>query len=177
MKPYLEAGEFTTTHGIAGELRLYPWCDEPAFLCGFSTFYLDEAGRRPLAALSVRPHKNICIVKLRGVDSVEAARPFIGKTVYIARADAHLPAGTHFVQDLLGASVRDADTGELYGTIETITHPGRHDVYEIEQPGGEISLFPAVEPFLVQTDTENGLVLVRPIPGMFGESAKESGEA
>ncbi len=177
MKPYLEAGEFTTTHGICGELRLYPWCDEPSFLCGFSTFYLDDAGRRPLALCTVRPHKNICIVKLDGVDNIEAARPFIGKTVYIARADAHLPAGTHFVQDLLGAAVVDADNGTAYGLIRGVTRPGRHDVYEIEQPSGEIALFPATEPFLVKTDPKAGVVLVRPIPGIFGESAKEGGEA
>ncbi len=172
MKPYLEAGEFTTTHGIAGELRLYPWCDEPSFLCGFSTFYLDAAGRRPLSVRAVRPRKNICIVKLDGVDSIEAARPFIGKTVYIARADAHLPEGMHFVQDLLGAAVVDADNGTAYGVIRAVTRPGRHDVYEIEQPGGGTALFPAVEPFLVNTDPQSATVLVRPIPGMFGEEAQ-----
>lgn len=172
MKAYLEAGEFTTTHGIAGELRLYPWADEPAFLSGFSRLYLDGAGKKALAVTQMRPHKNILIVKLDGVDSIEAARPYIGRTVYIARADANLPEGVHFVQDLLGAAVRDAATGEDYGTIAAITHPGRHDVYEITRPDGGTALFPAAPPFIERIDAENGLVLVKPIPGMFGEGDK-----
>lgn len=167
IKPYLEAGEFTTTHGITGELRLYPWCDGPDFLCRFSTLYLDNAGRRPLAVEQIRPHKNICIVQLAGVTTVEAARIYIGKTVYIARAEAQLPPGVHFVQDLLNATVRDADSSEDYGTISAISHPGRHDIYEVLRPDGSISLFPATEPFLVSADAEAELVLVRPIPGMF----------
>lgn len=177
MKPYLEAGEFVTTHGIAGELRLYPWCDDPSFLRDFTTFYLDDAGKRPLRAAAVRPHKNLCIVKLEGVDSIEAARPFIGKTVYIARADTALPEGMHFVQDLLGAAVTDADSGEVYGTIAAITRPGRHDVYEVARPDGTTSLFPAVAPFLVSSDAEGGAVLVRPIPGMFDEAPPKGGGA
>ncbi len=168
-KEYLEAGQFTTTHGVAGELRLYPWCDEPAFLAGFSTLYLDAGGQKPLAAEAIRPHKNICIVRLRGVDSIEAARPYIGRTVYIARAEAKLPPGAHFVQDLLGASVVDAASGEVYGSIAAITHPGRHDVYEIARPGGGSVLFPAAPPFVQAVDAEAGRVLVKPIEGMFPE--------
>jgi 16S rRNA processing protein RimM len=168
-KAFLEAGEFVTTHGVAGELRLYPWCDEPAFLAGFTTLYLDESGRQPLRVARIRPHKSLCIVQLEGVESIEAARPYIGKTVYIARADAPLPKGSHFVQDLLGAVVRDADTGRDYGTIRAITHPGRHDVYEVARPDGGISLFPAAPPFVERVDADGGLVLIRPIPGMFNE--------
>ena len=169
IKQYLEAGEFTTTHGIAGELRLYPWSDEPAFLTQFETLYLDAEGKNALPSIHVRPHKNICIVKIDGVDSIEAARPYIGKTVYISRGDAELGEGQYFVQDLLGAAVVDADTGEEYGAISAITCPGRHDVYEVQRPNGGISLFPAAPAFVVSTDAEAGRVLVRPIPGMFDE--------
>lgn len=171
MKDFLEAGEFTTTHGIAGELRLYPWCDGPAFLTDFKNLYLDEAGKRRLDAERIRPHKNICIVKLQGVDSIEGARPYIGRTVYISRKDASLPEGRHFVQDLLGARVVDADTGEEYGTVAGITRPGRHDIYEISTPKGTTVLFPAAEPFMEKIDAENGIITIRPIPGMFDGEA------
>lgn len=167
MKPYLEAGEFTTTHGIGGELRLYPYADDPGFLTGFSTLYLDDAGKRPLAVVQIRPHKSICVVKLAGVDSIDDARPYIGKTAYLARADAKLPEGRYFVQDLLGARVVDADSGEVYGTIHAITRPGRHDVYEVARPDGSSVLFPAVDSFIAGTDLAAGEIRVRPISGMF----------
>lgn len=156
-----------TTHGVAGELRLYPYADSPAFLAGFDTFYLDEEGREALRASAVRVHKNICLVKLAGVDSIADARPMIGRRVYIARNDAKLPEGRFFVQDMLGARVVNAATGEEYGRITAITRPGRHDVYEIEGAGGEVYLFPAAGPFVEKLSVEEGLVLVKPIAGMF----------
>lgn len=175
MKEYLEAGEFVTTHGIAGELRLYPWSDEPGFLSGFSTIYLTSDGKKPVKLIEARPHKNICIVKLEGITSIEQARPLIGRTVWVARKDVTLPPGRYFVQDLLGLAVVDADSGEEYGHIANVTHPGRHDVYEVKRPGGSVDLFPATEPFLVDILPEEGHVTVRPIPGMF-TPAEEVGE-
>lgn len=169
MKDFLEAGEFTTTHGIAGELRVYPWCDEPAFLTQFKTVYLDAEGKKPLSGINIRQHKNICLVQINGVSTVEQARQYIGKTIYISRKDANLPEGYFFVQDLLGALVKDAQTGEEYGKIKNITRPANHDVYEIERPNGSVALFPAVPSFLESTDIENGVVLINPIAGMFDD--------
>lgn len=176
MKQYLETGEFVSTHGIGGELKLYPWSDDPGFLVPFHNFYFLPSGGVPTKVEQVRVHKNTCIVKLAGVSSIEQARPFIGKTVYIARRDIALPAGRVFVQDLLGAAVKDAETGQEYGLITNITHPGRHDVYEITAAGGQVYLFPAVEAFLGEVNPEKGLVLVRPIAGMFdgGEEPAQS---
>lgn len=168
-KAYLEAGEFVSTHGIAGELRLYPWCDAPAFLQGFPQLYLSAQGGPPLRVEALRVHKTLCIVKLAGVGSIEQARPYIGKTVYIRREDAHLPEGSYFVQDLLGARVVDADSGREYGRVEEVSHPGRHDVWRVRAEAGGEYLFPAVAPFLASLDVEEGLALVRPIEGMFEE--------
>ncbi len=185
IKQYLEAGEFVTTHGIAGELRLYPFSDDNAFLQRFSVFYLSADGKKQVKVLAVRPHKNICIVALEGVTSIAEARQYIGKTVWIDRADAQLPPGRVFVQDLLGARVLDADTGREYGRITAVTKPGRHDVYEVTDEADRQHLFPATEPFLVEVQPGEGLVRVRPIPGMFedadatevpGDGGKTAGE-
>ena len=165
-KRFLEAGEFVTTHGVAGELRLYPWCDSPQFLADCEVLYLGADGEYPLRVVSVRPHKNLCVVRLDGVESIEQARPFIGKTVYIDRGDAQLPQGHYFVQDLLGARVVDADNGREYGRVQEVTHPGRHDVWRVGGEDGEY-LFPAVPPFLVSLDLEEEVARVRPIEGMF----------
>lgn len=167
MKQYLEAGEFVTTHGVTGELKLYPWSDSPQFLLDFATLYLDSEGKKPLQVQAMRVHKNLCLVKLQGVDSIADARPYIGRTAYIARADAELGEGRVFVQDLLEARVVNADTSEEYGRITAITHPGRHDVYEVTSGAGEVFLFPAVAEFVVEVAPQEGYVKVRPIEGMF----------
>ncbi|MFV0351694.1 MAG: ribosome maturation factor RimM [Oscillospiraceae bacterium] len=172
MKLYLEAGEFVTTHGVMGELKLYPWSDDAAFLTRFTRFYFSATGDKAAEVQRIRTHKNMCIVQLEGVNSIETARPYIGKTVFIDRREANLQEGQVFVQDLIGARVQDATTGQVYGTIATITHPGKHDVYEIHGDKDEVYLFPAVKEFLEKIDADTGLVLVRPIAGMFGEATE-----
>lgn len=170
LKQYLEAGKFVSTHGILGELKAYPYCDGPEFLCGFSHLYLSAEGNSPLHVVEARVQKNVTLIRLEGVDTVEQARPFINKMFYISRADVKLPAGRYFVQDLIGATVKDDATGEVYGVITDVTHPGASDIYEIKKPDGTTSLFPAVEEFLGTTDVENGVVTVKPIEGMFTDA-------
>lgn len=173
MQQFLETGEFVTTHGILGELKLYPWNDGPEFLLGFSKLYLSADPNKVVEIEKIRVAKNVNIVKLKGVNSIEEARAFIGKTVWIDRADVVLEPGQFFVQDLLGASVVDAQTEEFYGKVQNVLHPGNHDVYEILAEDGEVYLFPAVEEFIAERNIEKSIVLVRPIEGMFEKEEKK----
>lgn len=168
MKQYLEAGEFVTTHGVVGELKLYPWADGPEFVAGLPRLFFSPDGAGETAVAAVRIHKGMCLVKLEGVDSLEAARAYVGKVAYFSRADAPLPEGRYFVQDILGCRVVDADTGRVYGTVAAISHPAASDVYTVRDAAGGESLFPAVAEFLDRLCPEEGAVYVRPIPGMFG---------
>ena len=108
-KPYLEAGKIVNTHGVRGEVRIQPWADDAAFLLGFRTFYIDGA---PVHVAHSRVHKGMLVVKLQGVDDVNAAMTLKNRVVSIARADVTLPDGQYFQQDLLGIAV-ETDTGEM----------------------------------------------------------------
>lgn len=172
IKPYLEVGEFVTTHGIAGEIKLYPWSDDAAFLERFTTLYLDERGKNKLKIEQLRVHKGMCLIKLEHVNTVENARSYVGKIAYIDRKDAELEPGQVFVQDLLEMKVVDAETGQQYGVIKEVTHPGRHDIYAVADAEGNHYLFPAVEPFLQKIEIDTETVYVSPIPGMFEKEAE-----
>lgn len=174
MKQYLEAGEFVTTHGVLGELKLYPWCDEPGFIAGLDRLYFTAQGGGETQIETVRIHKGMCLVKLKGVDSLDAARLFVRKIAYFNRDDAPLPPGRYYVQDIIGCRVIDADTGMEYGEITAISHPAASDVYTVRSSMGEEYLFPAVSEFLDRLEPAAGAVYVRPIPGMFG--AAENGD-
>ena len=104
-KQFLDSGKIVGTHGIKGEVRIEPWADSPAFLCAFKTLYLDERGETAIRVKS-RPHKNITLCKIEGVDTIEAAERLRGKIVYINRDDVRLDEGVHFVQDLIGSEGR-----------------------------------------------------------------------
>ena len=170
MKQYLEIGELVTTHGVGGELKLYPWSDSADQLGAVRAVYLDEAGGTKLEVESLRIQKNMNLIKLKGYDAVEAARALVGKTLYAARAELPLPKGRYFVADLLGCRVEDADTGEEYGVLCDVTDNGAHGVYHIRRAGGEVRMLPAVEPFLVATDVEAGVIKIRPIEGMMTDA-------
>ena len=74
MKQFIEAGEFVTTHGVMGELKLYPWCDGPEFVAALPRLFFTPEGGRETKVEAVRAHKGMCLVKLKGVDSIDAAR-------------------------------------------------------------------------------------------------------
>ncbi|MCI9425622.1 MAG: 16S rRNA processing protein RimM [Flavonifractor sp.] len=159
---FLEAGQIVNTHGIRGEVKIVPWCDSPEFLCGFDTLYIDEA---PVRLRAARPHKGNVLAALEGVDTVEGAMALKGKTVHIDRADVTLPEGRHFLADLIGLRVVDADSGAELGVLTEVLTPPAHQVYLVKGPQGE-RLIPAVEEFIVETNVDGGYLRVRLIEGM-----------
>lgn len=168
IKNYLELGQIVSTHGVKGEVRFDPWCDSPEFVKKFKTLYFDSLGEKSVKVISARPHGNIVILMLEGVTTVDEARALRGTVLYMKRIDARLPKGTWFIQELIGCSVVDADTGKVYGEITDVTSTGANDVYSIKTPSGEV-LFPAVKEFIESTDVESGIVKIRPIKGIFSD--------
>ncbi len=159
---YLETGEIVNTHGVRGEVKILPWSDSPDFLCQFKTLYIDGKGVR---VNSAKVHKNMVLAALEGVDSVESAMKLKGKVVSIDREDAYLPAGRHFLADLIGLRVLDAATGEELGKLTEVLTPPAHPVYRVT--GGEREyLIPAVPAFIAETDIDGGILRVTLIEGM-----------
>lgn len=159
---FLEAGQIVNTHGIRGEVKIVPWCDSPEFLCEFDVLYLDG---KPVKVERARPNNTNVIAKLAGVDDVNAAMCLKNKIVSIDRDDVELPEGRHFLADLYGLEVRNADTGEILGTVKDVLTPPANEVYVVE--GGKKNyMIPAVDEFLVETNVDDGYIRVRLIEGM-----------
>ncbi len=167
-KQFLDSGKIVGTHGIKGEVRIDPWCDSPAFLAAFKTLYLDDKGETFVKVKS-RPHKNITLCKIEGVDTVEAAERLRGKIVYINRDEIQLDEGVHFVQDLIGLEVRDVNTNEVLGTLTDVLRTGANDVYEITR-GGKQYLAPVIDEVVREINVEDGYVLLSPMKGIFDDA-------
>ena len=160
-KQFLEAGKIVNTHGVQGEVKIVPWCDSPEFLCGFDTLYLDGA---PIKVLSARAHKGNVLVRLSGVSDINDAMRLKGKIVSIDRTGVELPEGRHFLADLLGLEVREADTGEVLGVVADILTPPAHEVYVVR--GEREFMIPAVDEFVKEIDVDGGFIRVKLIEGM-----------
>lgn len=167
-KQYLETGKIVGTHGIKGEVRIEPWCDSPQFLSEFTTLYLDDGGKTFIEVKS-RPHKNITLAKIKGVDTIEQAERLRGRIVYINRDEIELEEGVNFVQDLIGLEVIDADSGKTYGKITDVLRTGANDVYEITDGSGKKYLAPVIDDVIVRRDIDGGYVLIRPLKGIFDD--------
>ena len=166
-KQFLEVGRIVGTHGIRAELRVDPWCDSPDFLSGFKKLYFDE-GKTSLKS-KARPHKNIVLLRLEGVETIDDAEKLRGKVLYIDRDDARLPEGKNFVQDLIGCRVVDADdASKEYGEIADVFKTGANDVYTVKNPSGEF-LVPVIDEVVVEKDIDGGVVRIRPMKGLFGD--------
>ena len=157
---YLEAGKITNTHGVRGEVRITPWADSAAFLRGFRTFYIDG---QPVRVLRSRVHKNQLIAQLEGYDDVNAAMTLKNKVIHIDRADAKLPEGRYFLQDLLGMRVV-SDAGETLGELADVLDLPQGSVYVVR--GAREILIPDVTEFLLNIDAERGEITVHLLEGM-----------
>lgn len=165
MKQFLEIGKIVAVQGLKGEVRVEPWCDSADFLCEFEELYFNK-GNTPVSVVRARPHKNIVLMKLEGIDTPEAAQALRGKILYMDRNDVELEEGTYFVQDLIGLEVIDADDGTVYGTLSDVTYTGANDVYHIKGSDKEY-LIPAIPDVVEQTDIEGGRMLIHKMEGLF----------
>lgn len=166
MKQFLEIAKIVATQGIRGEMRCQYYCDTPEVLCEFDTLYLDK-GKREVHVERAYPHKNIVVMKIEGVNTVEDAQKYIGKLLYLDRGDAELPEDTYFIQDLIGLEVKDADTGEVYGKVSEIFQNGAADVYSIKRADGTELMFPYIDEVVKKIDVEGGEILITPLDGLF----------
>lgn len=158
-KPFLEAGQIVSTHGVRGELKVMPWADDPEFLLDFDTVYL---GGRPVRVQSSRVQKTCVLMKLEGIDDVDAAARLRGQTVSIRREDAHLDEGAVFIADLIGLPVLCGD--ETIGKVTDILQRPGNDVYVVT--GTHEYLIPGVPEFILERNLDEGYVRVKLIEGM-----------
>ena len=149
-------------------MRIDPWCDSPEFLCAFKKLYLDNKGETFIEVKS-RPHKNVTLSKIKGLDTIEQAEKLRGKIVYINRDDINLGEGVNFVQDLIGLEVRDVDNDTVYGKISDVIRTGANDVYEITDSNNKKYLAPVIDEVVIEIDVDNGFILIRPMKGIFDD--------
>ena len=158
-KKFLEAGKIVNTHGVRGEVRITPWADSADFLKRFRVFYIDE---QPVKVLRSRVHKTQLIAQFEGVEDVNTAMTLKNKVVCIDRADAKLPDGRFFVQDLIGLPVH-SDDGKDLGTLAEVLDLPQGQVYIVR--GEREILIPDVPDFILDLNPETGLT-VHLIEGM-----------
>lgn len=168
MKQYLEIGKLNNTHGVKGELKMQLWCDDINYLKQLDTLYLDENGLKSVKLLSVRPQKDIAIIKLDGIDTIEKAEMLKGRVLYCNRDDAQIDEDANYIADIIGCYVVDVDTEEEYGKVVDVVNYGSCDIYDIES-WGKHTLIPAIPDVVKEINTEYQVIRIKKMKGLFDE--------
>lgn len=157
---FIEAGCIVNTHGVAGDVKIEVWLDSPEFMKRFKRLFIEGEEKK---VLSSRVYKKFLLTRLDGVEDVNAAMHLKGKIVYIDRADAKLPKGAFFLQDIVGARVVDENGNEI-GTLTDVMETPASLIYVVN--GEKEYLIPAVPEFIMSTDLDAGIITVHMIEGM-----------
>ena len=154
---FVEAGEIVTTHGVKGEVKVLSWLDSPEDLCDFDRCLIDG---REYEIQQCRVQKTCNLVKLSGIDTMEAAQAMRGKKIELYRED--IDDEVIFAAELIGVEV--FCEGKKIGKIaDVLTFPG-NSVYIVK---GEYEyMIPAVKEFILSTDMEKNEMQVRIIEGL-----------
>lgn len=154
---YLEAGQIVTTHGVRGEMKVLPWADSPDFLLDFNRVRIDG---REYKVETCRVQKSCNLLKLQGIDTMEAAQAMHNKTIEIYREDTD--QDIIFAAELIGIDVfqDDIQIGKL---VDVLDYPG-NKVYVVK--GEREYMIPAVKAFVLSTDMDNNRMQVKLIEGM-----------
>ena len=154
---FVEAGEIVTTHGVKGEMKVLPWLDSPEDLCDFDRCRVDG---KDYTIESCRVQKTCNLVKLSGIDTMEAAQAMRGKQIELYRED--IDDEVIFAAELIGMEVYCE--GKMIGKIrDVLDYPG-NSVYVVK---GEFEyMIPAVKEFILSTYMQKNEMQVRVIEGM-----------
>ena len=169
MEQLLQVGILSSTHGVHGEMKVFPTTDDPKRYKKLKKVLLDNGtGKQELKIESVKFFKQFVIVKFEGYDNINDIEKYKGRSIYVTREDAvSLQEDEYFIADLIGMRVNDENEEEL-GEITDVLETGANDVYVIRlKDGGEL-LLPAIKQCILSVDIENAVMKVHVLEGLNG---------
>ena len=167
MEDLLQVGIITSTHGVRGEVKVYPTTDDPRRFRRLKEVVLDTGREKlNLEIEGVKFFKQFVILKFKGLDNINDIEKYRQKSLYVTRKNAvRLQRDEYFIADLIGLKVQDEDVTEL-GTVKDVIETGANDVYEVEMADGRSLLLPAIKQCILNVDVENGMMQVHVLEGL-----------
>lgn len=167
MEEMLRVGVFANTHGVRGEIKVFPTTDDVNRFCKGLPLYLDTGKEMmPLEVLSVKYFKNMVILGFKGINNINDIERYKGKDLYVDREHAvPLEENEYFICDVLGATVV-TEEGEELGTLKDVMQTGANDVYVITLKNGKEVLFPVIPECVKDIDIEGKRITVHVMKGL-----------
>ena len=163
-------GAITQTHGIKGEVKVFPMTDDVSRFKNMKEILLDggREGYLKLEVESARPQKNLVILKFKGIDNINDIEKYKGKGLYVTKENrVVLKQDEYFVADMIGLSVfLDTDETNEFGKLTDVMTTGANDVYVIAMNDGKEVLVPAIKDCIKSVDIENCRITIHLLDGL-----------
>lgn len=155
MEKMLQVGVISSTHGIRGEVKVFPTTDDPARFKLLKNVILDTGREQiPLEIRGVKFFKQFVIVKFKGIDNINEIEKYKGKSLLVNREDAvALEEDEYYIADVIGMQVNTED-GIMFGVLKDVMETGANDVYIVETEDGKEVLLPAIKECILDVDVE-----------------------
>ena len=166
MEQMLRVGVITSTHGVRGDVKVFPTTDDAKRFKTLKRVILD--GREPLelSIEQVKFFKNMVILKFKGYDNINDVETWRQRDLLITRDQAvELKEDEYFITDLIGLTVVNEEEAVL-GRVKDVLETGANDVYVVELTGGKELLLPAIKDCILNVDLEGGRMKVHVLDGL-----------
>ena len=167
MEDFFKVGVITSTHGIRGEVKVFPTTDDPQRFKKLKKVILDNGKERiDLEVASARFSKNLVILKFKGIDNINDVEKYKRAELYVTRANAvPLEENEYYIADLIGLKVVSDESEEL-GIVDDVLVTGANDVYVVKRKNQSDILIPAIKDCIKDVNLEEGIMTVHLLPGL-----------
>ena len=167
MEDRLQVGVITSTHGVRGEVKVFPTTDDARRFKRLKEVILDTGKEQiTLEIEGVKFFKQFVILKFKGIDNINDVEKYRQKSLFVTRKNAvRLSKDEYFIADLMGLKVQNED-GEEIGVLKDVMETGANDVYVISLNDGRELLLPAIKQCVLHVDVEAGFMQVHVLNGL-----------
>ena len=167
MEDLLKVGVITTTHGVRGEVKVFPTTDDAERFLDLEYVLLDTGRElRRLTIQNVKFFKNLAILKFQEIDNINDIEMYKGRDLWIPREEGQdLGEDEYYIADLLGMEIYLED-GTRFGTLKDVMETGANDVYVVTREQGDEVLLPAIKDCILDVDIEENVMTVHLMKGL-----------
>ena len=167
MNEYLRVGVISSTHGIRGEVKVFPTTDDINRFKYLKHVILDTGKEQlELEVEGVKFFKQQAILKFKGIDNINDIEKYKGKDLLVTRENAvKLENDEYFIYDIIGSKVITDDEAEL-GELTEVMTTGANDVYIVKTKEGKEILLPSIKECILDVDVTNKIIKVHVLPGL-----------
>lgn len=167
MENLLQVGIISSTHGIRGEVKVFPTTDDVTRFKKLKEVLLDTGKEQLCLEVQwVKFFKQFAILKFKGYDNINDIEPYKGKSLFVTRENAvKLEQNEYFIADLMGLSVI-SDDGGLKGRLKDVIETGANDVYVIDLEDGRELLLPAIRECVLDVNLKEQRMTIHVLDGL-----------